>query len=159
MPSHREKRHLPYTKEQVYGVVAEVEKYPEFLPWCTACRVRRRQGEATAFYADMVVSFKVYRERFTSKVTPDPYDRIKVEYIDGPFRYLVNTWQFSEADDGGCNIDFFVDFEFRSRILQKLIGLLFNEAIQRMVRAFEGRARDLYGPDGRGKPAIGTAAA
>lgn len=153
MPTHAEKRHLPYTKEQVFQVVADVEKYPEFLPWCTACRVRRHDPSAgTTFHADMVVSFKMFRERFTSKVTPSPPDRIEVEYIDGPFRYLINKWRFLDAPDGGCVIDFYVDFEFRSRILQKLIGLLFGEAVQRMVRAFEDRARQLYGPDGRGKP-------
>jgi coenzyme Q-binding protein COQ10 len=152
MPTHVEKRHLPYTKEQIYGVVADVERYPEFLPWCSACRIRKRESDGRTFYADMVVSFKMFRERFTSKVTPHPTELIEVEYIDGPFRYLINRWHFADAKDGGCILDFYIDFEFRSRILQKVIGLVFSEAVQRMVRAFELRLRTLYGADGRGKP-------
>ncbi|SNB61098.1 coenzyme Q-binding protein COQ10 [Arboricoccus pini] len=144
MPVHSEKRRLPYTPEQVFNVVAEVDKYPEFLPWCKACRITRRQGDV--FFADLIVSFKVYRERFTSKVVLDHPRQIDVEYIDGPFRYLKNRWRFEEDGEGGCIVDFFVDFEFKSRILQGLIGLLFNEAVQRMVRAFEERANELYGP-------------
>lgn len=157
MPTHAEKRHLPYTREQLYHVVADVERYPEFLPWCSACRIRKREPDGKTFYADMVVSFKMFRERFTSKVTAHPTDLIEVEYIDGPFRYLINRWRFIDADDGGCILDFYIDFEFRSRILQKVIGLVFNEAAQRMVRAFETRARAVYGPDGRGKPVAAVA--
>ncbi|MGF1562008.1 MAG: type II toxin-antitoxin system RatA family toxin [Geminicoccaceae bacterium] len=147
MPTHAEKRKLPYTPEQVYAVVAEVDKYPQFLPWCTACRVKRREGDV--FYADLVVAFKMFREQFTSKVTLHPQDQIDVEYIDGPFRYLHNQWKFVRADDGSCIVDFYVDFEFRSRVLQRLIGLLFNEAVQRMVAAFERRAHELYGEEGK----------
>ncbi len=146
MPTHAEQRHLPYTKKQLFELVAQVDRYPEFLPWCTAARITRREGES--FYADLVVQFKVFKERFTSKVTPHPYDLVDVEYIHGPFRYLNNHWHFIEAEDGGTIIDFYVDFEFKSRILQKMIGLLFNEAVSRMVGAFETRARQLYGPDG-----------
>jgi coenzyme Q-binding protein COQ10 len=145
MPTHAEQRHLPYTKTQLFDLVAGVEQYPEFLPWCTAARITRRDGPT--FYADIVVQFKVFRERFTSKVTPHPHDLIDVEYIHGPFRYLNNHWRFIETEDG-CIIDFYVDFEFRSRILQKMIGLLFNEAVSRMVGAFETRARQIYGPSG-----------
>jgi coenzyme Q-binding protein COQ10 len=145
MPTHAEQRHLPYTKQQLFELVAGVEQYPEFLPWCTAARITRHDGPT--FYADIMVQFKVFRERFTSKVTPHPYDLIDVEYIHGPFRYLNNHWRFIETPDG-CTIDFYVDFEFRSRILQKMIGLLFNEAVSRMVGAFETRARQLYGPSG-----------
>ncbi|TVQ37618.1 MAG: type II toxin-antitoxin system RatA family toxin [Geminicoccaceae bacterium] len=145
MPTHAEKRHLPYTPAQLYELVAGVEKYPEFLPWCKAARITRRQGKV--FYADLIIAFKVYRERFTSKVELHPENReIDVEYIDGPFRYLNNHWAFKEAEDGGCIVDFHVDFEFKSKVLQKLIGLLFNEAVRRMVAAFEARAIALYGP-------------
>jgi len=145
MPTHAEKRHLPYTPQELFDLVAGVESYPEFLPWCKAARITRREGQT--FYADLVIAFKVYRERFSSKVTLHPEERrIDVEYIEGPFRYLNNHWKFNEADDGGCIVDFYVDFEFRSRMLQKLIGLLFNEAVRRMVAAFEARARQLYGP-------------
>ena len=146
MPTHAEQRHLPYTKKQLFELVAQVDRYPEFLPWCTAARITRREGES--FYADLVVQFKVFKERFTSKVTPHPYDQVDVEYVTGPFRYLNNHWHFIEAEDWGTIIDFYVEFEFKSRILQKMIGLLFNEAVSRMVGAFETRARQLYGPDG-----------
>jgi coenzyme Q-binding protein COQ10 len=143
MPTHAEKRHLPWRPDQLFRLVAEVDRYPEFLPWCRAARIVRREGNV--FWADLVVAFKVFRERFRSRVTVDPPRGIDVEYIDGPFRYLNNHWRFEEAPDGGCIVDFYVDFEFRSKILQQLIGLLFNEAVQRMVRAFEARARELYG--------------
>jgi coenzyme Q-binding protein COQ10 len=143
MPTHAEKRHLPYSPEQLYDLVAGVERYPEFLPWCKAARITRREGNV--FYADLVVAFKVFRERFQSKVTLHPKTQIDVEYIEGPFRYLNNHWRFEEAPDGHCTVDFYVDFEFRSRILQNLIGLLFNEAVSRMVAAFEARAHALYG--------------
>lgn len=152
MPTHSERRHLPYTPEQVFDIVAQVEKYPAFLPWCKACRITRREGDT--FFADLIVSFKVYRERFTSKVVLDRPRQIDVEYIDGPFRYLKNRWRFEDDEKGGCVVDFFVDFEFKSRILQSLIGVLFNEAVQRMVRAFEGRADQLYGPDQRRRAAV-----
>ena len=144
MPTHAEKRHLPYTPDELYELVARVERYPEFLPWCKAARITRREG--ASFSADLVIAFKVYRERFTSKVTLHPDEhRIDVAYVDGPFRYLNNHWHFLPGDDGGCIVDFYVDFEFRSRVLQRLIGLLFNEAVRRMVAAFEARAHQLYG--------------
>jgi coenzyme Q-binding protein COQ10 len=147
MPTHAEKRHLPYRPEQLYDLVAGVDRYPEFLPWCKAARITRREGEV--FFADLVVAFKMFRERFSSKVTLMPKTGVDVEYIEGPFRYLNNHWRFEAApEDGHCIVDFYVDFEFRSRILQNLIGLLFNEAVSRMVAAFEARARELYGPDG-----------
>jgi len=146
MPTHAEKRHLPYSQKQLFDLVAEVDRYPEFLPWCTACRITKHEGDS--FYADLVVRFKVFSERFQSKVTLHGQEQIDVEYIDGPFRYLNNHWRFVPQDDGSCVIDFFVDFEFRSRMLQALIGLLFNEAVSRMVGAFEARAFELYGDDG-----------
>jgi coenzyme Q-binding protein COQ10 len=147
MPTHAEQRHLPYSQRQLFELVAGVDKYPEFLPWCTAARITRREGNS--FLADLIVRFKVFQERFSSKVTLHPHAQVDVEYITGPFRYLNNHWRFIEADDGGCIIDFYVDFEFKSKVLQKLIGLLFNEAVSRMVSAFEARARDLYGEQGR----------
>jgi coenzyme Q-binding protein COQ10 len=143
MPTHAEKRHLPYTPEQLFDLVAGVDRYPEFLPWCKAARITKREGDT--FYADLVVAFKVWRERFSSRVHLVPKSEIDVDYINGPFRYLNNHWRFEAAPDGGCIVDFYVDFEFRSKILQNLIGLLFNEAVRRMVGAFEARARQLYG--------------
>src|ERR671911_1776964 len=124
MPTHAEQRHLPYSQKQLSDLVAAVERYPEFLPWCSAARITRRDGNV--FHADLVVRFKVFQERFVSKVTLHPKTLIDVEYINGPFRYLNNHWKFEPAPEG-CIVDFYVDFEFRSRILQNLIGLLFNE--------------------------------
>jgi coenzyme Q-binding protein COQ10 len=147
MPTHAEQRHLPYTPQQMFNLVADVERYPEFLPWCVASRIRRREG--AVFFADLVIGFKMVRERFTSKVTLSAPDRVDVVYTEGPFHYLNNHWVFKPAGDGGTDIDFFVDFEFRSKLLQKLIGALFNEAVRMMVAAFEKRARQLYGADGR----------
>lgn len=145
MPTHAEQRLLPYQPQQLFDLVADVERYPEFLPWCKAARVRQRESEERQIVADLVVGFKMVRERFTSRVDLEPEERvIRVQYVDGPFRYLNNTWQFIEHDDG-CMIDFYVDFEFRSRVLQKMLQPLFNEAVRRMVAAFEGRAKELYG--------------
>jgi coenzyme Q-binding protein COQ10 len=144
MPTHAEKRELPYRPEQLFDLVADIERYPEFLPWCVAARVR--SSESDMIVADLVIGFKMIRERFTSRVKLDrPNLRIDVAYAEGPFRYLNNHWQFGPLPNGHCRIDFYVDFEFRSAILQKLIGVLFNEAVKRMVHAFENRARKLYG--------------
>ena len=144
MPTHAEKRLLPYAPEQVYEVVAAVDRYPEFLPWCKAARITRRDGNS--FEAELVIAFKMFRERFISKVQLTPRSGVDVQYVDGPFRYLNNHWRFLPAPEGGCVVDFYVDFEFRSKMLQALIGVLFNEAVRRMVGAFEGRAHQLYGP-------------
>ena len=143
MPTHAEKRLLPYSPAQLYGLVIDIERYPDFLPWCLAARLRKR--EERQIVADLVIGFKMVRERFTSRVAFDPVSqRIDVTYTDGPFRYLNNHWRF-EAHPEGCEIDFYVDFEFRSKILRKMIEPLFNEAVRRMVAAFEGRANELYG--------------
>jgi coenzyme Q-binding protein COQ10 len=143
MTTHAERRHLPYRADQLFDLVADVERYPEFLPWCTGARIRERTD--TIITADLLIGFRMVRERFTSKVTLSRPDRIDVAYSEGPFRYLDNHWKFEPQADGSCIIDFYVDFEFRSRMLQRLIGVLFNEAVRRMVGAFEGRARQLYG--------------
>jgi coenzyme Q-binding protein COQ10 len=150
MPTHSETRRLPYTAQQMYDLVADVERYPEFIPWTAAARVRSRrpQGEAEIVDADLVVSFKVFRERFGSRVTLWPKDRrIDTEYLDGPFHHMVSKWAFRDAPDapGSCDVTFYVDFEFRNRLLQGAAGMFFNEAMQRIVRAFEARARDLHG--------------
>ena len=143
MPTHSETRVLPYTPQQVYALVADIERYPEFLPWCLACRIRKRETPNT-FTADLAVGFKMVREHFTSRVTLDPQKAITVEYLSGPFEHLRNTWAFS-AVPGGTAVDFFLSFEFRSKLLQSLIGVLFEEAVKRMVSAFEIRAARLYG--------------
>lgn len=143
MPTHAEKRKLPYSEEQLFRLVADVEKYPEFLPWCLGARIRKREGNV--LWADLIIGFKMVRERFTSKVVLKGPHRIDVAYSEGPFKYLNNHWVFEPDPDGGTWIDFYVDFEFRSRMLQAIIGTLFSEAVARMVAAFEKRARDLYG--------------
>ncbi len=151
MPTHAEKRVLPYSPQQLFDLVADVEKYPVFLPWCLAVRVRKREteGEIETSISDMVIGFKVFRERFTSRVTCTPGHRIDVTYEDGPFKYLNNHWTFNQLagpnGEAHCEIDFFVDFEFRSKILQAAIGVVFNEAVRKMVNAFETRANALYG--------------
>ncbi len=144
MPVHQETRRLPYTPAQVYDLVADIERYPEFLPWCVACRIRKRETP-TSLVADLAVGFKMVREQFTSRVTLDPKKAIAVEYLTGPFEHLRNTWGFRPAPGGGCDVDFFLTFEFRSKLLQAVIGALFEEAVHRMVGAFEVRAAKLYG--------------
>jgi coenzyme Q-binding protein COQ10 len=143
MATHAEQRKLPYSAEQLFDLVADVERYPEFLPWCVGARIRERKDNVIV--ADLLIGFRMIRERFTSRVVLDRPRRIDVAYSEGPFKYLDNHWIFLPQEDGGCIIDFHVDFEFRSRMLQKIIEVLFNEAVRRMVSAFEARARKLYG--------------
>ena len=148
MPRHAETRTLPYRADQMFALAADVARYPEFLPWTAAARIRSRQpvegGEVME--ADLVISFKVFREKFGSRVTLLPAEgRILTEYIDGPFRHLKSVWSFADRPDGGCDVGFEVDFEFRNAILAGGIGLVFNEAMQRIVRAFQARAKVLYG--------------
>lgn len=153
MPTHSETRALPYSGQQMYDLVADVARYPEFLPWNSAARITSRRpvtGEGDEvgeiMEADLVISFKVFRERFASRVTLWPgRRRIDTEYLDGPFRHMRSYWQFRDVE-GGCEVEFFVDFEFRNRVLQGIIGVVFNDAMQRVVRAFERRAAALYGP-------------
>jgi coenzyme Q-binding protein COQ10 len=147
MPKHSETKFLPYTASQMYDLVADVDSYPQFLPWNSAARIRSRTpipNGGEVMEADLVISFKVFREKFGSRVKLFPDDmRIETEYLDGPFKYMRSTWAFREAK-GGCEVDFFVDFEFRNAILQGIIGVVFNEAMHRIVRAFERRAGDLH---------------
>ncbi|MEZ5779642.1 MAG: type II toxin-antitoxin system RatA family toxin [Paracoccaceae bacterium] len=151
MPRHSETRRMPYSADQMYDLVADVARYPEFLPWTAAARIRSRTAKADGsevMEADLVISFKVFRERFGSRVVLWPSEkRIDTEYLDGPFRYMRSCWSFRDHAEGGCEVSFFVDFEFRNTILQKLIGVVFDEAMHRVVRAFEARAAALYGQD------------
>ncbi len=152
LPHHAESRNLPYTAQQMYDLVADVERDPEFLPWNSAARIRSRQplaggpAGAEVIEADLVISFKVFRERFGSRVTLYPDEkRIETDYLDGPFRHLHSGWTFTDRPEGGCKVDFFVDFEFRNPILGRVIGVVFSEAMHRIVRAFQDRAAKLYG--------------
>ena len=142
MPTHAEKKILRYSPEQMFDLVADVRRYPEFLPWCVGARVLSRNDEE--LIADLTIGFKMFRETFRSRVALDRPGHIHVAYENGPFRYLNTHWRFHPAPQG-CEVDFFVDFEFRSRILQMAIGVVFNEAVRLMVRAFERRALVLYG--------------
>jgi len=147
MPTHSETKTLPYTAKQMYDLVGDVGNYPKFLPWTAAARVRSvdDQGEKQVMLADLVISFKVFRETFGSRVTLWPEaQKIDTEYLDGPFRHLESQWNFKDVD-GGCEVSFYVDFEFKNRLLQGAAGMFFNEAMQRVVRAFERRASELYG--------------
>lgn len=142
MPGIREQRFLPYTREQMFDLVADVDRYPEFLPWVIATRIRH--DSATEMTADMVVGFKAIRENFTSTVTKHWPERLNVHYVDGPLRDLKNSWRFLPAD-GGCQIDFAVEFTFKNRVFEALAGQYFDRAFRKLVAAFEARADALYG--------------
>jgi coenzyme Q-binding protein COQ10 len=143
MPRHTEKRHLPYTPEQLFDLVADVANYDKFLPWVVAVRIRSSSEEETV--ADLVVGFSAFKERFTSRVVKERPNKICVDYIEGPLKYLHNEWTFEPAEDGGTNLCFSVDFAFRSRLFESLAGQMFDRALRRMTGAFEQRAAALYG--------------
>lgn len=147
MHEFSDKRVMPYSAAQMYDLVADIESYPEFLPWTAATRIRNRhrEGDAVIEIADMVVSFKVFREKFGTKVTMKAAERTIVsEYIDGPFKFLVSKWAFRDVE-GGCEVDYHIEFEFRNRILQKTAGVFFTEVQKQIMGAFEKRAKALYG--------------
>ena len=143
MPRHSETKHLPYTPEQLFELVADVGRYDEFLPWVTAVRVR--SNSETEMIADLIVGFNAFKERFTSRETKQRPDRICVDYVEGPLKYLKNEWKFEAAPDGGTNVHFSVDFAFKSRLFESLAGAMFDRALRRMTGAFEQRAAALYG--------------
>lgn len=147
MPSHHETRHLPYSPGQMFDLVADVKRYPEFLPWVSAMRVRHDGPTETV--ADMIVGFKGLRESFTSRVQKLRPERIHVDYVDGPLKFLRNDWTF-RAEGHGCAVDFSVDFAFKNRVFEMLAGQVFGQALRRMIGAFETRAAQLYGLGERG---------
>lgn len=152
MLTHIEQKHLPYTPEQMFALVAAVDQYAQFAPWCVASRITKRES-AHVFYADLVVGYKMFRERFSSKVVISPPGasdpgNIDIEYLRGPLKQLKNHWRFIREPDGSCLIDFSVEFEFKNKALQGLSQVFFQEVIKRMVGAFEARALALYGPSG-----------
>jgi coenzyme Q-binding protein COQ10 len=143
VPIHREKRTLPYPPGKMFDLVIDVDRYPEFLPWCRAARIKRR--EPGVLVAEMVIGFKMVREQFTSHVDYNAKDlTINTTYMDGPFKQMVSKWRFLPHPEG-CLVDFYVDFEFRSSLLQSLATAFFGEVVRRMVSAFETRAKQLYG--------------
>jgi coenzyme Q-binding protein COQ10 len=147
MPRHTEQRTLPYSPEQVFDLVADVKSYQEFLPWVAAVRVR--SNSETDMIADLVVGFRALKETFTSKVIKRRPHEIEIDYIEGPLKYLHNSWRFRPDGRGGTIVDFCVDFAFRSRIFETLAGQMFDRALRRMIGAFEERADELYGAGGR----------
>lgn len=151
MPIHTERRVLGFTQEQMFRLVADVERYPEFLPWCLGARILERRKNVLT--ADLIIGFKLIRERYRSRVELSEPERIDVSFISGPLKRLENQWRFSPRADGGTMIDFSIDYEFRSRVFQALIGSVFTEATQRMVGAFETRAAALYRAPGAGAAA------
>lgn len=142
MPGVREIRRMPYSADQMFALVADVRCYAEFLPWVVATRVK--SDSETEMVADMLVGFKALREKFTSRVIKERPNRIKVHYVDGPMRDLDNVWEFRDID-GGCEVDFLVDFTFRNAMFERLAGQYFDRAFRKMVGAFETRADQLYG--------------
>ncbi|MGN3973221.1 type II toxin-antitoxin system RatA family toxin [Tsuneonella sp. SYSU-LHT278] len=143
MPGIHEVHRLPYSREQMFDLVADVGRYHEFLPWVVATRVR--SSSETEMVADMLVGFKQLREKFTSRVVKQRPDRIEVHYLDGPMKDLDNRWLFRTLDGGGCEVDFCVDFTFRNAVFEALAGQYFDRAFRKMVAAFEQRAHQLYG--------------
>jgi coenzyme Q-binding protein COQ10 len=151
VPTHKQQKTLPYSQDQLFDLVASIEEYPQFLPWCVGARIKKRdegindQGNPCEFViADLSVRFKVFRETFASRVMLDKENhRIIIEYLDGPFKHLENKWAF-DLDNEGTRIDFFIDFEFKSKPLQLLIGSLFGTAVKRMMQAFEDRAAVVF---------------
>jgi len=143
MPRHTEHRHLPYTPEQLYDLVADVKRYDEFLPWVSAVRVR--SSSETEMVADLIVGFGAFRERFTSRIGKERPTRITVDYVEGPLKFLHNEWRFEAAADGGTDLHFAVDFAFRNRIFEAVAGQVFDRALRKMTGAFEERAAVLYG--------------
>ncbi|WP_310475759.1 type II toxin-antitoxin system RatA family toxin [Sandarakinorhabdus sp.] len=153
MPKHRETRRLPWSATEMFDLVADIGRYPEFLPWVQGIRVGPKQTGADGrdvLVADMVVGFRMIREKFTSKVTLGRPGSIHIDYLDGPMKHLFNQWTFRDAasgsEAGGCEVDFAVDFEFRNRAFETLAGMFFSQAFEKMVGAFVARAEQLYGP-------------
>ena len=145
MLEHVEQKTLPFTQAQMFELVAGVDQYKEFAPWCVASRINRWDGD-NVFYADLVVGYNMFREKFSSKVVLEPCQRLTIEYMSGPLKQLTNEWRFTSNDDGSCTIDFSVSFEFKNVLLQALAKKFFNEVVKRMVSSFEKRAYALYAP-------------
>ncbi len=148
MPQYRTTRRVQHSAEKMFDLVADVEKYPQFVPLCERLRVRERTSgdEAEVLLADMTVAYGPFRETFVSRVRLEKHNfRIVVEYIDGPFKHLNNIWQFHPASDQACDITFFIDWEMKSRLLSMTVGAVFERAYMKFAEAFERRADQVYG--------------
>ena len=148
MPRHRETRNLPYAPEQLFDLVADVRRYPEFLPWVAAVRIR--SDDDALMIADLVVGFKSLKETFTSRVVKRRPGELNVEYLEGPLKHLHNVWVFRADGKGGTDIDFLVDFAFKSRLFEAIAGQMFDRALRHMIGAFEARAHALYAGEAPG---------
>lgn len=148
MPKHEETRRLPYTPEQMFDLVADVQSYEQFLPWVSAIRVRSNSD--TEMVADMIVGFKGLSESFTSRVIKQRPDHVHVDYLDGPLKHLSNDWRFRPDGQGGVLVDFTVDFAFKNKLFEMLAGQMFDKALRKMIGAFETRAAQLYGSSDSG---------
>jgi coenzyme Q-binding protein COQ10 len=145
MPSHTETRILPYSAEQLFDLVMDIEKYPEFLPWCLAARVKSRTKDTVE--ADVIIGYKVFREKFSSRVRCTRAKSIDVEYMQGPMRHLQNKWEFRNTRNGECRVGFYVDFSMKTRLFETLVDQFFQRVLVRMINAFETRALELYGAE------------
>ncbi len=149
MPQFEMTRRVQHRAENMYALVADVEKYPQFLPMCEALTIRSRKEKdgKTLLLADMTVGYKLIKETFTTQVLLKPDDVvIDVKYVDGPFRYLDNKWAFHSRDEGrACDVEFFIDYEFKSRALGLIMGSMFEIAFRKFTEAFEKRADEIYG--------------
>ncbi len=150
MPHHHEQRVLPHSAGQMFDLVADVKRYPEFLPWVSAIRIRK--DDEHEMLADMVVGFKSLRETFSSRVLKTPKSSIVVDYLDGPMKHLHNAWKFADLPQGGSTVDFTVDFSFRNKMFEALAGQFFDSALRKMTSAFIERADKLYGSGGSSNP-------
>jgi coenzyme Q-binding protein COQ10 len=145
MPTHSETRILPYSAEQMFNLVMEIDKYPEFLPWCIGARINSKSKNDLD--ADVLIGYKMFREKFSSRVHFTKPKEIEVEYLKGPMRHLHNKWVFKDLRDNQCQIDFYVDFSLKTKLFENLIDQFFQKALMKMINAFEGRAMEIYGAE------------
>lgn len=144
MPTYTEKKTLPYTSDQMFDLVIDIEEYPNFLPWCIDCKIIKKRDEW--IFANLVIGYKLFHEWFHCKIRVEEDKTIHVEYVNGPLKYLKNTWKFISHLDGSSTVDFHVDFEFKNPMFERVVGVFFHEIAKRMVGAFVKRAEELYGP-------------
>ena len=147
MPQFETRRPVPHSPVQMFDLVADIERYPEFLPLCEALKIRSRKERdgKVLLLADMTIGYKAIRETFTTQVLLNKAElAIDVKYIDGPFRYLDNRWRFEPAGEGACGVHFFIDYEFKNRLLGSIMGAMFERAFRMFAEAFEARAAKIY---------------
>jgi coenzyme Q-binding protein COQ10 len=143
MPSHSESRIVPYSAEQLFDLVMDIEKYPEFLPWCLGARINSKSKNKVE--ADVIVGYKMFREKFSSRVRFTRPKEIEVEYLQGPMRHLHNKWAFKDLKENQCRVDFYVDFSLKTKLFESLVDQFFHKALMKMINAFELRAMEIYG--------------